>query len=216
MWGSSGLLCLCGLSWCPFRLWLFFGAVPPGCSTLLFLPLPSPWLAPRAGSILMCSCTCLVRVCLPGGGPVCQGVAMCVFAHHHCFAAHRPSLVRGGRPSPSSWVRTSAGLLLSLSVGSASSGWTDVILLLLLGRRGCVFRGSFPSGFFSTSWFLVIVAFPLCPGLPIVALSVSWPVLLPQVLRWACRLVLRNVCRTLYCLVSHFARCLSPGAPPRT
>ncbi len=159
--GSSGLLCLCGLSWCLFRLWLFSGAVPPGCSTLLLLPLPSPWVAPRAGSILMCSCTCLVRVCLPAGGPVCQGVAMRVFAHHQCFAAHRPYLVRGGRPSPSSWVRTSAGLLLSP-----------------LGTRWCVFRGSFPSGFFSTSWFLVIAAFPVCPGLPTVALWVSWPVLL--------------------------------------
>jgi len=128
--GSAGLLCLCGLSLCPFRLWLFSGAGPPGCSTLLLLPLPSPWLAPRAGSILMCSCTCLVRVCLPAGGPVCQSVAMCVFAHHHCFAAHRPSLVRGGRPSPSSWVRTSAGLVLSP-----------------LGTRWCVFRGSLSVGF---------------------------------------------------------------------
>ncbi len=62
-------------------------------TTRYVVPLPSPWLAPRAGSILMCSCTCLVRVCLPAGGPVCQGVAMCVFAHHHCFAAHRPYLV---------------------------------------------------------------------------------------------------------------------------
>jgi hypothetical protein len=88
--GSSGLLCVCGLSCCQFRLWLFSGAVPRGCSTLLLLPLPSPWLTPRAGSILVCSCTCLLRVCFPAGGPVCQGVAMCVFANHPCFAAHRP------------------------------------------------------------------------------------------------------------------------------
>jgi hypothetical protein len=45
-----------------------------------------------------------------------------------CFAA----CVTGGRPSPFSWVRTSAGLLLSP-----------------LGARWCVLRGSFPSGFFS-------------------------------------------------------------------
>ncbi len=58
---SSGLLCVCGLSCCPCRLWLFSGAVHRGCSTLLFLPLPSPWLTPRAGSILVCSCTCLLQ-----------------------------------------------------------------------------------------------------------------------------------------------------------
>jgi hypothetical protein len=33
-------------------------------------------------------------------------------------------------------------------------------------------------GFLSDGWFLVIVAFPVCPGLPTVALWVSWPVLL--------------------------------------
>ena len=136
------LLCACGprgVSWAALSVWSVIVSVSslvvlwgrsPGCSTLLLLPLPSPWLAPRAGSIVMCSCTCLVRVCLPAGGPVCQGVAMCVFAHPHCFAAHRPSLVRGGRPSPSSWVRTSAGLVLSP-----------------LGQRWCVFRGSLSVGF---------------------------------------------------------------------
>ncbi len=198
--GSSGLLSVCGLSCCPFRLWLFSGAVPRGCSTLLILPLPSPWLTPRAGSILLCSCTCLLRVWLPAGGPVCQSVAMCVFANHPCFAAHRPSLFRrcatGGSPSPSSWVRMSAGLLLSQ-----------------LGARWCVFRGSFPSGFLSASWFLVVVAFHVCPGLPTVALWVFWPVLL--------RFYVGRSSSPPQCVshpllsVLHLARCLSPGAPPR-
>ncbi len=200
MGGSSGLLCVCGLSCFPFRLWLFSGAVPQGCSTLLLLPLPSPWLTPRAGSILVCSCTCLLRVCLPAGGPVCQGVAMCVLpiipvlqpTGRLCFTA----CATGGRPSPSSWVRTSAGLLLSQ-----------------LGARWCVFRGSFLSGFFSASWFLVIVAFHVCPGLPTVALWVSWPVLL--------RFCVGRSSRPPQCVsppllsVLHLARCLSPGAPPR-
>ncbi len=77
-----------------------------------------------------------------------------------CFA----TCATGGRPSPCFlWVRTSAGLLLSQ-----------------LGARWCVFRGSFLPGFFSAGWFLVlvIVAFHVCPGLPTVALWVSWPVLL--------------------------------------
>ncbi len=64
---SSRLLCACGLSRCPCPLWLFSGAVPRGCSTLISLPLPSPWLVPRDVSILVCSCMCLVRVCLPAG-----------------------------------------------------------------------------------------------------------------------------------------------------
>ncbi len=69
----------------------------PGQLNLTLTAAASPWLNPRAGSILVCSCTCLVRVCLPAGGPVCQGVAMCVFANHPCFAAHRPCLFRGVR-----------------------------------------------------------------------------------------------------------------------
>jgi hypothetical protein len=76
----------------------------------------------------------------------------------------------------------------------------------LARRTWCVFRGSFPSGFFSASWFLVIVAFPVCPGLPTVALSVSWLVFL----RFGVRLVLRYVCHTLYCLSY-----MLPGASPR-
>ncbi len=79
-----------------------------------------------------CVCAPIIPVLLPTG--------------RLCFGA----CANGGRPPPSSWVRRSAGLLLSP-----------------LGAEWCVFRGSFPSGFFSTSWFLVIVAFPVCPGLPI-------------------------------------------------
>jgi hypothetical protein len=63
--GSSGLVGVWGLTCCPCRLWLFSGDVPRGCSTLISLPLPSPWLVPRTVSILECSCMCLVRVCLP-------------------------------------------------------------------------------------------------------------------------------------------------------
>jgi hypothetical protein len=95
----------------------------------------------------------------------------------------------------SSWVRTSAGLLLSQ-----------------LGARWCVFRGSFPWGFFSASWFLVIGAFHVCPGLPTVALWVSWPVLL--------RFCVGRSSNPPQCVshplsVLHLARCLSPDAPPR-
>jgi hypothetical protein len=73
----------------------------PGLLNPTLTAAPCPWLAPmaRAGSYLECSCicTCLVRVCLRAGGPVCQGVSMCVFANHPCFAAHSPSLFRGVR-----------------------------------------------------------------------------------------------------------------------
>ncbi len=170
-----------------------------GCSLGPFPGAAQPYSYCRC---LVCSCTCLLRVCFPAGRPVCQGVAMCVFANHPCFAAHRPSLFRrvrnGGRPSPSSWVRTSAGLLLSQ-----------------LGALWCVFRGSFLSGFFSANWFLVlvIVAFHVCPGLPTVALWVSWPVLL--------RFCVGRSSSPPQCVshpllsVLHLARCLSPGAPPR-
>jgi hypothetical protein len=91
--GSSGLLCVCGLSCCPFRLWLFSGAVPRGCSTLLLVPLPPHWLAPRAGSILVCSARVLCAsvslrwTCVSGCGHVCV-------CQSSCFAAHRPSLFR--------------------------------------------------------------------------------------------------------------------------
>jgi hypothetical protein len=109
-----------------------------------------------------------------------------------CFAA----CANGGGPSLSSWVRTSASLLLS-----PPTAWR------------CVLRGSFPSSFFSTSWFLVIVTFPVCPGLPSVALWVSWPVLLSLCVRrssdpppYVSHPLLSDL---------HIARCLSPGAPPR-
>ncbi len=69
-------------------------------------------------------------------------------------------------------------------------------------------RGSFPSGFSSTSWFLVIVAFLACPGLPIVAPWVSWPVLLSICVRRSSSP--RNVCRTLCCLSY-----ILPGASSR-
>jgi hypothetical protein len=124
-----------------------------------------------------CVCLPIVPVLLPTG--------------RLCFA----ECATDGRPSPSSWVRTSAGLLLSQ-----------------LGARWCVFRGSFPSGFFSASWFLVlvIVAFHVCPGLPTVALWVSWPVLL--------RFCVGRSSSPPQCVshpllsVLHLARCASPRA----
>jgi hypothetical protein len=119
---------------------------------------------------------------------------MCVFANHPCFAAHRLSLFRRVRER---WKT------FPFFMGPHVC-WQ---LLSPLAARWCVFRGSFPSAFFSTSWFLVILAFPVCPGLPTVALWVSWPVLLRFCVG---RLVLRNVCRTLSCLT-----CFLPGASPR-
>ncbi len=89
-----------------------------------------------------CVCLPIIPVLLPTG--------------RLCFAA----CANGGRPSPSSWVRTSAGLLLSP-----------------LGARWCVFRGSFLSVFFSDELVPSHCRIP-CPGLPTVALWVSWPVLL--------------------------------------
>jgi hypothetical protein len=56
------------------------------------------------------------------------------------------------------YVNTSAGLLLS----PVAAWW-------------CLLRVSVSVGFFPTRWFLVIVAFPVCPGWPTVALWVSWP-----------------------------------------
>ncbi len=190
---------MCCLSCCPFRLWLLSGAVARGCSTLLLLPLPSPWLTPRAGCILVCSCTCLVRVCLRVDLYVRVWTCVCLPIITVLLPNDRLSFAacaNGGRPSPSSWVRTSAGLLLSP-----------------LGTRRCVFRGSFPPAFFSRSWFLVIVAFLVCPGLPTVALWVSWPVLL--------RFCVGRSSSPPQCVshpllsVLHLARCLPPGAPPR-
>jgi hypothetical protein len=176
------------------------GAVPRGCSTLLLLLLPSPWLVPRAGSIVVCSCTCLMRVCLRAGGPVCHGVSMGGFANHPCSAATGrlcfAACTNAGRPSLSSWVRTPAGLLLSP-----------------LARRWRVLRGSFPSGFFSTRWFLVTVAFPVCPGLPTVTLWASWPVLL-SVCVWLSSSPPPCASHPLLSDL-HTARCLSPAAPPR-
>ncbi len=104
-----------------------------------------------------------------------------------CFAA----CATGGRPSPSSWVRTSAGLLLSP-----------------LGARWCVVRGSFPSNFFSTSWFLVIVAFPVCRGC--LLSPCGFPDRFSSGSALGVRLVLRNVCCTPYCLSY-----ILPGASPR-
>jgi hypothetical protein len=73
----------------------------------------------------------------------------------------------------------------------------------------CVLRFLVRPVFFSTSWLLVIVAFPLCPGLPTVALWISWPVLL--------RFCVGHSSSPPQCVphpllsVSHFARCLSPA-----
>ncbi len=196
MGGSSGLLCACGLSCCPFRLWLFSGAAQPYsyCRCLPLGSRPGLGLSLCAHARALCASVSLrVDLCVRVWPCVCLLPIIHVLlpTGRLCFAA----CANGGRPSPSSWVRTSAGLLLSP-----------------LDAQWCVFRGSFPSGFFS-SWFLVIVAFPVCPGLPIVALWVSWPVLL--------RFCVGHSSSPPQCvshpLLSdlHVARCLSPGAPPR-
>jgi hypothetical protein len=114
--------------------------------------------------LLVCSRMCLVCVCLPGGCPLCQGVYMGVVAGNPCcplavFVSWRTrtvedlSLLHGVSPS--------AGMLLSP-----------------VCARSCVLRGSASVGFLSDVLVLVVVAFPVCcPGLPSVALWVSWPVL---------------------------------------
>jgi hypothetical protein len=135
VWGSSGLLCACGLSCCPCRLWLFLGAVPRGCSTLISLLLPSPWLMPRDVSIIVCSCMVLCAYLSPQVDlcvRVCSWVWLPVW--HRCCppAVFLSRRTNGGRPSFPSWVSTSAGLLLSP-----------------VAAPSCVLRGSVSVGFLS-------------------------------------------------------------------
>jgi hypothetical protein len=75
---------------------------------------------------------------------------------------------------------------------------------------GVCFTALFPSLFFPTCCFLVIVAFPVCPGSPSVALWISWPVLL-SVCVW--RLSSTPPCVSHHLLSYTIARCLSPALP---
>jgi hypothetical protein len=180
-----------------FRLWLFSGAIPRGCSTLRLLrcfPHAQGWVYP---CVIMHVSSARLSPC---GGLVCQGVAMCVFANHPCFAAHRPWLFRRVRDR---W-KTFPFFMGPHVCWPAS----------VSARRTVVYVPRFlSSGFFSASWFLVIVAFHVCPGLPTVALWVSWPALL--------RFCVGRSSSPPQCVshpllsVLHLARCLSPGAPPR-
>jgi hypothetical protein len=105
--GSSGLLCLCGLSCCPFRLWLFSGAVPRGCSPYSYcrcLPLgsrPGLGLSFCAHARVLCASVSLrVDLCVRVRPCVCLPVITVLLPTGRlCFGA----CATGARPSPSSW-----------------------------------------------------------------------------------------------------------------
>jgi hypothetical protein len=164
VWGLSGLLCVGGLSCCLFRLWLFSGAVTRGCSTLhhcCCLPLgsqPGLGLSLCAPARVLCASVSprvdmSVRVCSLVWFPI---KPVMLPTGRLCFAA----CTNGGRPSFSSWVRTSRPASVS-------------------ARRMVVCVPRFLSvGFLSDKLVPSHCHIACLSGLPTVALWVSWPVLL--------------------------------------
>jgi hypothetical protein len=132
-----------------------------------------------------------VRVCTWVCLPIIPGLMPpAVFVSRAC--------TNGGTPSFSSWVWTSAGLL------SVSGGRTVVP-----HTHWCVLCGYFPSGFFPTRWFLVIVAFLSVRGC--LLSPCGSPGLLSSVSAFGGRLVLLLSPCVSHPLLSdlHIARCLS-------